>query len=1153
MWIREHESRGIALKGNAKGRFGLGDRLASGLALAVGLVALFGFSGPAAVAAEGERVLDPDLSLIGGCKADALDPVEDPGCPNNPPPGPHPPSTFSNPKAVATDAYGNIYVSSFGPEAAGGTSGRIDIFDAQGGFISELVVKGPSSLAVDSEGYLYVAAEVEPFKKSLLRFEPDGSYEPAVGNIEYSDPPVEVVDPNPGTRLSTFIGLAINGDNDHLFANYGSAKVAEYTSAEEGNLLVRRTTAGTSGQGTGMAVDASRDRMYASAGAEERIDIFDLTSIVGTPPTDEYEKIGSIEESALLVGNFGTQLSVAVDEGNGNVFLLDGENCNLYEFAEDGTYLATIDASFLVCNSGGEIGVDNGPSSPNGALSGDKGRYLYVPSHRSGIGHSFAFFVSIEGPPEVKSTAAASISETEAELRSQINPRNLATTYSFEYITEQAAADNEAAGKDVFAGATPAGAGTLPAGELDLQASAAVSGLQPGTSYRFRVIATNDEGSDEGEGSFATYPNVPIVTSGCPNALLRSGRSALLPDCRAYELVTPPDTNARVPLGTNPSGGGFTTREISPAGDKVPFLVQGGALPGLGGLGGLAGDPYVATRTSAGWSTSYTGSSGAESDGPTPGTPSPDQGYSFWRAGGSGSAVLVPGKRTTYVRHPDGHSELVGRGSLGIDPQVTGRLITEGGGHIVFTTRSQESAANPPVQLEPEAAPDGTTALYDRTADGTLHVVSLRPGGGRFGDGEDAEYRGASFDGAGIAFEVNNTLYLRYRNAETFVIGAGVDVAGVAEGGSRVFYVEDGDLDAFDIEKGVIEFADTPAAVVPVTVSIDGSTAYFVSESAISGSGPNPEGDQPQGSEQNLYRSAEGEIDFLGTVTERDVEGTPGQNNDGLGLWVQASADGSLGRVPARSTPDGDVFLFKSRAALTDYDPEGHAQIYRYEAGELQCLSCNPTGASASSDADLRWPSLIEGESLFTRFAWQENLRADGRRAFFESPEALVAGDSDRRRDVYEWEDQGVGSCERPGGCIYLISSPQSSSDEYLWAVSRSGNDAFFLSSELLVGADADATPSIYNARVGGGFAEEAVGVCEGEGCRPQLTPPPLLPPAATPVRGAGDNVKPRPCGKGKRKVKRAGKVRCVKKKRTRNRKQAKKRRVGAEKKGGRR
>ena len=249
VWIREHESRGIALKGNAKGRFGLGDRLASGLALAVGLVALFGFSGPAAVAAEGERVLDPDLSLIGGCKADALDPVEDPGCPNNPPPGPHPPSTFSNPKAVATDAYGNIYVSSFGPEAAGGTSGRIDIFDAQGGFISELVVKGPSSLAVDSEGYLYVAAEVEPFKKSLLRFEPDGSYEPAVGNIEYSDPPVEVVDPNPGTRLSTFIGLAINGDNDHLFANYGSAKVAEYTSAEEGNLLVRRTTAGTSGQG----------------------------------------------------------------------------------------------------------------------------------------------------------------------------------------------------------------------------------------------------------------------------------------------------------------------------------------------------------------------------------------------------------------------------------------------------------------------------------------------------------------------------------------------------------------------------------------------------------------------------------------------------------------------------------------------------------------------------------------------------------------------------------------------------------------------------------------------------------------------------------------------------------------------------------------
>lgn len=185
---------------------------------------------------------------------------------------------------------------------------------------------------------------------------------------------------------------------------------------------------------------------------------------------------------------------------------------------------------------------------------------------------------------------------------------------------------------------------------------------------------------------------------------------------------------------------------------------------------------------------------------------------------------------------------------------------------------------------------------------------------------------------------------------------------------------------------------------------------------------------------------------------------------------------------------------------------------------------------------------------------WPENLRADGRRAFFESSEALVASDSDGLRDVYEWEEEGVGSCTLPGGCVHLISSPQSSRGEYLWAVSPSGEDVFFLSSDLLVGSDADETPSIYDARVGGGFAEAARSECVGEGCRPQLAPPPLLPVGDTRVRGPGDQAKPpKPCPKGKRKVKRNGKVRCVKKphQKKHQKKKSAKTRAGAGRKGG--
>jgi hypothetical protein len=1082
---------------------------------------LFALAASAAGAAEGERVLEPRLSLIGGCKEEAVDTIEDPGCPNE-----IPPSTFTDPRATTTDDYGNIYVSSFG-KAANGSEGWIDVFCADGTFISELTVPGPTSMAVDGDGNLYVASYG---LDQLLRLAPDASYSPGDCEIKYGEKSAAVV--FDGVRL--FTGIAVNRDNDHLFANRGNFGVVEFGSAEEGNPQLR-TTEASDGDGVGVTVDAARDRMYANAGKnEKRIDIFDLNSLTSE---DRYEVIGSILPSSVPEGDFGTQVSIAVDEGTGNVFVFGGVSCHLYEFNEDGTYLQTIPTPFVKCgNVGAEIGLDNGPFSPNGKLSEERGegRFLYIPSDKVGIGHSYAMFISTVSPPEVTSIGSANVGEDEAELRAQIDPNNLPTAYAFEYKAEGA--------EDWV----QAGEGVLPTGNSPVEVSVPVTGLSPGTQYLFRVIASNEEGTDEAEASFATYPNVVTEPEPCPNALLRTGPSALLPDCRAYELVTPADTNGRTPLGTRVAGGTFTMRMTSPAGNKVPFLVEGGALPGIGGIGPLAGDPYLATRGEAGWSAVYTGVSPTEASSGGPGGFSPDMGYSFYGAGGEGAAVLAP--NTSYIRYPDGHSELLGQGSLGkIDPNASGRWISEGGGHIIFNTETVtvKGVLEPAVQLEPTAAPDGTGAVYDRTLDGITHVVSLKPGGGSFGAGESANFRGASFNGAGIAFEVGSTLYLRYDNEETFAIGTGVKLAGFAGDGRRIFFLQAGNLKAFDIEDGVIDFTAS-GDVTPVTVAADGTVAYFISETAIAGSGPNPEGDSPQAGEQNLYRSLEGQVDFVATVTEDDVE--KAGSEEGLGLWVESLL--LPGAVPARSTPDGSTFLFKSRAALTGYDSDGHAQIYRYTAGSLQCLSCNPTGAPATADATLQTVEREDGSPHSSFHAWPENLRADGRRAFFETSEALVATDSDGLEDVYEWEDQGVGSCKRPGGCVYLISSPQSRRGEYLWGVSRSGDDVFFLSADLLVGSDADETPSIYDARVGGGFPEEAQAECEGEGCRPNQQQPPPLPTILSPVLSQGADVKPRRCPKGKHKVKRGGKVRCVRKKHQRR---SGKRRAGAEKKGDRR
>ncbi|MDQ3725059.1 MAG: hypothetical protein M3335_04070, partial [Actinomycetota bacterium] len=894
-------------------------RIGKWLLLCLATCSALASTGVATAAAADTHVFDPVLSLTGNCSTSTVDTVEDPGCPD----GPQPPSgPFSSPRAVTTDSYGNIYVASYGRDVADGAEGRIDIFDSSGKFITEIVdPNGPKSLAVDSDGNLYVfnfrAAPASV--QEIVRYEPT-IYNPALGEIAYDNPPELVIDLPSGAFLT---GISINRLDDHLFVNRAD-HVEEYSSASEGNKLIDATI----GEGEisnfnaiGLAVDATHGRIYAST--SHAVKVFELDSPHALLLTIDQAPGG---------GELGNNLTVAADEGTGNFFIYDGLGANVvYEYTLSGKYVSTI--SYGIKNvTGAQIAVDNGINSPNGALHPD-GRYLFVPSHPGGVGHVFAYGPrEIECPPVVESVSFAEITEDDAELRATINPCNLETTYVFEY-TMQASFEAEA-----FAGAEVAGEGQLLAGKVGTDVSAAAIGLEPGTSYRFRVVATNKLGNDEDEDSFATYPSNPLPP--CPNDPLRTGFSALLPDCRAYELVTPGDTNGRAPIGIGGLGTRFTTRLASPAGDKLSFAIEGGAIPGSEGTGSLGGDPYRSVRGSDGWTTANTGPNGAETTAALPGSTSPDQGYSFWGTSPKGSAA-VEEKTTSYVRYPDGHSELVGRGSLNTDPFARGKLISENGSHIVFTSAQR---------LEEEAPPQGTAAVYDRTPNEVTHVVSLLPGDVTPAGGEDARYVGVSMDGEGVAFTIGATLYLRHDNEETYEIGDNVTFAGVAEGGGRIFYVEGGNLLAFDVAtESVIPFSSS-ADVTVVNVSADGTAAYLVSPSVLTGES-NPIGATPQAGKENLYFSEEGTVSFVGTVTERDVEGeTPGQVTvEGLGLWTEAVGPGEaetparLSIDPSRSTPDGRVLLFEARADLTAYDSGGHVQIYRYDSvtGDLRCLSCN--------------------------------------------------------------------------------------------------------------------------------------------------------------------------------------------------------------------
>jgi hypothetical protein len=1031
---------------------------------------------------------------------------------------------------VVTDYAGDIYVASFGKDSAEGKEGRIDIFNAVGLFLDEIPdANGLKNMAVDTNGNLYVF-EFHPGFRRLVRFHPT-KYVPASSEINYEKTPTAVV--VEGLPLSDLTGIAISPVTNHLFVHY-EGHISEFGSAEESNLLLDSSigAATLSTSAIGLAVDATQGRIYASdhraSPSAQVIRVFELK-----PP---HALLMTVDGSNTPEGKFlEDKTTVSVDETTGHFFIYDGGGANVvYEFDEAGALVSTIEHN-IQSVFGSEIGIDNGPTSPNMGT-------LFVPSGPS-TGHSFAFSPTNECEAEVLSASVAEITESDAHLQAEVNPCNLATSYSFQYTTKKAF---EAEG---FASATVAGGGSLPIGRTPVLVTAAVGGLSPETAYRFRVIASNTLGGEEAAGEFATFP-ATVSTPPCPNLASRTGASALLPDCRAYELVTPPDTNARTPSGLGHLGVYFTTREASPTGDKVSFLTEGGSIPSKAGTGSLGGDPYLATRGSTGWVTTTAGPNGIETEGLLPGSTSPDQGYSFWSTSGGGSAV-IEGQTTNYVRYPDGHSALVGRGSLGTDPRAQGKLISENGRHIIFTSGSN---LDQPVQLEPNAPPDGTRTIYDRTPDEVTHVVSLLPGNVTPADGENASYVGSSLDGKGVAFLIGKKLYLRFDEEDTYEIGEGINFAGISEGGTRIFYLEGGGLFAFDAEaEETIRFTES-GDITPVNVAAEGTAAYFISPGVLTGEEENPNKAKAQAGKENLYLSREGAISFVATVTKRDVEGESGNEQlDGLGLWTEAVGPGTAelpGRLaadPSRSTPDGNAMLFESRAVLAGYDPEGHAEVYRYDSSgeELECLSCNPTLTLATSNASLQSISEERGNlAPFSSFALADNLRADGRRAFFQSSEPLVQNDTDGLQDVYEWEAQGVGSCERPGGCIELISSGHSSRNDYLYGVSDSGNDAFFRSSDLLLHTDADETPSIYDARVGGGFPEPPGKPCEDESCPEALPSPPVLPLPTTGPIEPPKNFKQ--CPKGKRQVTHNGKTHCVPRHRNHHHRRVSSKRKGA-------
>lgn len=704
--------------------------------------------------------------------------------------------------------------------------------------------------------------------------------------------------------------------------------------------------------------------------------------------------------------------------------------------------------------------------------------------------------------PQIDATWVTDVTATSANLRAEVNPGALPTTYRFDYITQAAYEANLKAAKEGFTGATKAplgGSASAGSGSVDITLTQHIGSLNPSTLYRFRAVATNSAGTTTG-------PDRGLGTEAPTNAF------SLL-DGRGWEIVSPIDKNGgSIQLPETIFGGGV----FQAAADGQTLTYSSADSFEANAQGAPAGSQYIATREGGGWSTQnittplLAGSYGQSPDGVPYQIFSTDLSKGLLSSGqrcrgqvgecpvinpplpGSGAPA---GYRDYYLRNGTDHfSSLLGSADLthtSLGPDQF-ELDFVGGSpdfaHVVLSSCAALSA-NAIEVPGPDGCDSTKQNLYEWSASG-LTLINLLPGDtlGTPGAAIAAPGAAVSVDGNRVYWSEAGNLYLREGTQTKQVDGA--------QGGDGIFQ----------------------------TASADGRFAFFTREGHLyryDAIGNTATDLTPAGETQGvLGASADGShVYYLSAV--------------GLFLWnagvtTEVAAGAAASDYPpssgtSRVSTDGSRLLFVSVAELTGYENNGATEVFLYGPGGLTCVSCNPTGERPQGVASIPG-AVANGKSANATHAYKPRaLSAEGNRAFFDSADDLVPQDSNNATDVYEWEAQGTGSCSREGGCVDLISSGRGEGASIFLDASGDGSDAFFLTDSSLAFGD-PGSYDVYDAREGGGFPAPPNEIsCDGDACQ-ALPEAPEDPTPGTLVKGPGNPARRyvKPAGKkqGKQKVK---------------------------------
>lgn len=837
----------------------------------------------------------------------------------------------------------------------------------------------------------------------------------------------------------------------------------------------------------------------------------------------------------------------------------------------------------------GTLPADETRQEGEGVLSGLSPSTVYYVravaknEHGVGAGTGTSFSFETLGPPTAETFAVHALNGETMRALGSVVPHGFDTHYRFQYVSQS---HFEAEGFTNAAETSSADAGS--GGDHGIEPVTVgqdLAGLEQGVTYHFRIVASNTAAGNPvryGEEQTLTVPVLGQVEAGeegvtqpatCPNEEFRTGPSARLPDCRAYELVTPPDKGGAQDIFNYGSGGG--TSVIGEDGDHV--AVQTVAKWGSSADNILS--TYAISRGSAGWKMTSL-------------TPQPEAGEETYRPNVF-SPDLTQFALVTYTetkQGPHGHSATqqfrvgpAGGPYTGVastpfnqngDKWVGG---TENGSILILRTADHELLPGHPTGTVGAEAYD----LYEYSG-GQLRQLNVGPGGApistcgaELANGFES-YTGSlpavdrdqsssphavSADGARVFFSDNCThnLYMRVDGSETVDIGAYNFIAADPDGTKVLLEGQsDGGFFLYETESATVtslpSTAGLHAAQENLIVSEDLTAFYFV-ENALR----NPE-------RAALYR-----YDILAKTLAFVAQVEIAHEDNGGGF---------------STTPDGRFFYFP--AYNVGGVPGGtgqYVQVYRYDSAEnvIQCMSCaSPFDPEPKLLSEfVPEGSQERGSNITQNGAPLERISSDnGDYVFFDTPNALVSQDVNgevpplnanhssednysESSDVYEWRKNGIDGCAHVQGCLSLITNGRDGLKNMLLGTTPTGRDVFFATHSQLVPQDTDSAGDVYDARIGGGFAppESPPVECEGAACSTPASPPNDATPSSLTFSGTGNLLAEPPVAVVKAKAKgkalkcargrQARHGRCVKIKPVKRKAKRGKRSRAASRKGG--